>query len=571
MEKEKDNAKIRGKGIHSILVKILIVVCVSILISTILNLWTIIPLVRENMNDTNKNYMLDITESYGATLNQAWRVYHGRMYEVETLKKTLGNAGIEDVESSYAYLVDMNGTMLYHPTVEKIGEPVENAVVRGLVEKIAQGIIPEPDVIDYDFNGVTKFAAYYISEEAGFILVVTADQKEILEPLNKLIKHSAESAVIALVLCIIIGAAGAVIIIRPIKDVTKLVVRLEHLDFTADEKQQKLNNKKDETGDMSRALTEMRLKVAELLNSLQKQSGDLLRAAEALEQNSNETISTIGQVEQAVQDIAAGATSQADETQMATENVVSIGDMINTTAEEVNHLNQNTRVVAESSEQATSILNALGEINKKAIESVDIIYEQTNTTNESAQRIREATSLISSIAEETNLLSLNASIEAARAGEQGRGFAVVAAQIQKLAEQSNQSANQIEKIITLLLNDSAKAVNTMNEVKEIMMQQNDKVLAASATFDKVKAEIDSSIQGIGHIADTAKEMHTARSSVVDVVQNLTAIAEENAASTEETSASVSEISIIIENIAENAASLKQIAAELEENMQRFKI
>ncbi|MBQ9119254.1 MAG: hypothetical protein IJY09_04235 [Lachnospiraceae bacterium] len=173
--------------------------------------------------------------------------------------------------------------------------------------------------------------------------------------------------------------------------------------------------------------------------------------------------------------------------------------------------------------------------------------------------------------EETNLLSLNASIEAARAGEQGRGFAVVAAQIQKLAEQSNQSTSQIEQIISLLISDSEKAVETMNEVKVIMTEQSEKVVKAGESFSQVKREVDASVDGIARIAASAEEMQNARNSVVDVVQNLTAIAEENAASTEETSASVAEIATIVANIADNAVALKQIAATLEDDMQKFKL
>ena len=319
---------------------------------------------------------------------------------------------------------------------------------------------------------------------------------------------------------------------------------------------------------MSRAITRLTDKLAQVLGDLQKQSLYLMEAAQSLDKNTQETINSVGQVEQAVGDIASGATSQADETQTATENVVAMGEMINTTSGEVTTLNGKSQGIAEASDGAMRVLDELGDINRKAVEAVHVIYKQTNTTNDSAQKIREATTLISAIAEETNLLSLNASIEAARAGEQGRGFAVVAAQIQKLAEQSNQSA---EQIIASLLGDTATAVRTMNEVQEIMDEQNNKVISASTIVGKVKHEIDDTLAGIRNIADATQEMQNARNTVVDVVQNLTAIAEENAASTQETSASVTEIASIIEDIANNASSLKDIAAHLDADMRQFKI
>ena len=221
--------------------------------------------------------------------------------------------------------------------------------------------------------------------------------------------------------------------------------------------------------------------------------------------------------------------------------------------------------------RSTSILVQLEDINYKASEAIDVIYEQTNTTNESAMKIREATSLITAIAEETNLLSLNASIEAARAGEQGRGFAVVASQIQKLAEQSNESARQIENIIDSLISDSEKAVTTMGEVKDIMNQQSENVGKTEEIFAQVKNGINGSIEGVNIIADKTKQMDDARVNVVDVVQNLTAIAQQNAASTQETSASVTEVSGIVYDISSNAEKLKAIADELEKNMKVFRI
>ena len=224
-----------------------------------------------------------------------------------------------------------------------------------------------------------------------------------------------------------------------------------------------------------------------------------------------------------------------------------------------------------SGDEASATLAQLEQINMQAKEAIDTIYEQTNTTNESAMKIREATTLITSIAEETNLLSLNASIEAARAGEQGRGFAVVASQIQKLAEQSNESASQIEAITNSLITDSEKAVSIMGEVKEIMLKQSEHVAKTDEIFTQVKSGIDSSIDGVTRIAEKTRQMDEARVNVVDVVQNLTAIAEENAASAEETSASVTEVGSIVTNISGNTEKMKDVAKELEQNMEIFKL
>ena len=194
-------------------------------------------------------------------------------------------------------------------------------------------------------------------------------------------------------------------------------------------------------------------------------------------------------------------------------------------------------------------------------------------------KISEATHLITSIAEETNLLALNASIEAARAGEQGKGFGVVASEIQKLAEQTNESAAHIEEIVQELLQDAEKAVETMYGVKEIMHTQSDHVEQTQSAFEQVQSGVQESIEGINRISGHTTRLNDARENVVGIVRNLTAIAEANAAgteqtsasTTEETSASTTEVGAIMEDISGKSTAMRQAAQELDEGMNIFKL
>ncbi|TCL60670.1 methyl-accepting chemotaxis protein [Kineothrix alysoides] len=333
----------------------------------------------------------------------------------------------------------------------------------------------------------------------------------------------------------------------------------------------KAMKRKDEVGEMLTAIAKLKEELVRLIGQIADKSGQVHREAEVLSKKAESASEMMAQVEKATSDIAAGAGSQAEETQEATENIVLMGSMVEETNREVGSLADNSSQIKESGDAATDTLQELNDINHKVTEAIGIIYQQTNTTNESAMKIKEATSLITSIAEETNLLSLNATIEAARAGEQGRGFAVVAAQIQKLAEQSDESARQIETIISDLIHDSQEAVTTMNEIKEIMKEQNIKVTRTDDNFDEVKAGISQSMLSIKAIADQTKKLDEARVKVIDGVQNLTAIAQENAASTEETSASVMEVGSIVENIAASAGGLEKIADELKESIGTFRL
>ena len=327
----------------------------------------------------------------------------------------------------------------------------------------------------------------------------------------------------------------------------------------------------DEVGEICRAIKKLEENLSDIIKNVIDGSKSLLEASDNMRNRTSITSEHVEQMEKAVNEIAIGAGSQAEETQSATENIILMGNMIEEMAGELDNLNRKAQQMKEGGQTVIEAIRELQESNAKTSESIDIIYEQTNVTNESAQKIKEATALITNIAEETNLLSLNASIEAARAGEQGRGFAVVAAQIQKLAEQSNESARQIERIILSLIEDSDKSVVTMNEVKEMMEQQSQNVTNTNEQVAQLIDNVEESIGVIDEVSNRTAKVNEARSSVVDTVQNLSAIAEENAASTEETSASVTEISGIINEIADEAYELKNISNQMDETMSMFEL
>ncbi len=575
MTEEKKGKNTRNgttNAIQSVKTKTIAMLVFAMAVMATLLSFVFIKSMKAHLMELNKNYLYDITQAYGKEIQeQINQKGYEATVEYDNLDAALGGVGLEGVSSSYAYLVSADGTMMYHPTFEKVGAPVENAVVTGVVAELQAGNIPKPEVVEYVFKGADKYAAYSITDGGECVLVISADEKDILADITAVTRVGIICAVLLVILFSVIGYIIVHIIIQPIIQVTQIVGRLANMDFSEIKGEEKLTARKDETGMMSRAVAELRHQLAKVVIDLKDQSQQLFQASDSLNVNASETATTVEQVEKAVSEISDGASSQADETQKATENVILMGSMVEETTKEVEVLIDNANAMKKSSDEASATLSELEKINAQARAAIDVIYEQTNTTNESALKIREATTLITSIAEETNLLSLNASIEAARAGEQGRGFAVVASQIQKLAEQSNDSACQIENIIDSLIADSQKAVATMGEVKEIMNSQNENVKRTDAVFTQVKEGIASSIEGVNKIADKTRQLDTARVNVVDVVQNLTAIAEENAASTEETSASVTEVSSIINNISDNASQLKNVADELESNMNIFKM
>ncbi|MDE5891809.1 MAG: HAMP domain-containing protein, partial [Acetatifactor sp.] len=533
---------------HSIKIKILLLVFGTVFSSVVICIATAVPLASNSVKSLTENYMEDLAYIAGESLERDMLAQgYDAVMTAETLEKYLGGIKVKGMTSSYAYLVSSDSVMMYHPTPDKIGQPVENAAVKQLVQEISQGSRPETDVIIYDFKGVTKYASFYIDRSMSFILVVTADESEILKAVTSLTINSGIGGLIVLFLCNIVGFIVALKLVKPIERTTQTAARLSELDFTQMEAEKSIlhRDRKDETGVMNRAISVLQQELANVAGNINNQCSRLYEAAGSMTQSVDETLTTVEQVEKAVNEIAEGATSQAQETQTATEQIIVMGNMIEETEVEVEELRANARKMRSAGEQATEIITALSEVNQQTKDAIVVIAKQTDVTNESAMKIKTAVDIITDIAEETNLLSLNASIEAARAGEQGRGFAVVAGQIQKLAEQSNESAQQIAGIIELLIQETQRSVQTMADVKTVIDKQDENVNQTEKAFGDVRDGIAQSIEGIRAIAGRVKELDEARVKVVDVVQNLTAIAEENAASAEETSASATEMSAIM--------------------------
>ena len=373
----------------SIKMKINLLVFGAITAVAIMILITIIPLVKENMSSTIQSYMKDVTVISGANIDKEIELLGiETAMTPEELGSIVGNVTIKGMSSSYAYIVSKDGTMLYHPTPEKIGAPVENEAVTGLVAEIAKGNIPQPDVIEYLYKGVMKYASYYIGTDAAFILVITADENEVFSDMNMIISRSTFSAVATTVICLIIALVIATLIIKPLEQTISIIRKIADLDFRKDEKNNKILKRKDESGLMARAVDHLREELINVIIKITGQSNDLYATANALNSSANETSDSVDQVEKAIGEIAEGATSQAAETQTATENVIVMGNMIEETNDEVEKLRENARAMRSAGDVAMDILKDLSAVNQKTKDAMQVIYAQTNVTNESALKIK---------------------------------------------------------------------------------------------------------------------------------------------------------------------------------------
>lgn len=549
---------------------ILMVIAVMVLITAI---YLIISDVKNTayFSKVISNYMNDMVKSAGDDLDRQYsRVGSASAMTQFNLKKNFTDRKIAGMESSYYYVVNSDGTMLFHPEDDKVGKPVENSIIKDVVAEIQAGKGPNGKFVAYQYKGKTKYCSYYVPSNRAWILVLTADKSDAMSG----IKSTEITAIItSIVVGIIMLFLFSILITRlmaPITTTASVLGRIARLDFTKGSEEKALAARKDEFGLSGRAIINLEESLSGTIKDIKDQSSTLLNSSNTILSNASNMSSTTNQVDSAVEEIAKGATNQAEETANANEAVKKIGQIITDTTTEVNKLQAAASEMKKAHDEAVNILNELGKVNEQTKASIQTISEQTKATNESTQKIREVTALISDIAEETNLLSLNASIEAARAGEAGRGFAVVASQIQKLADQSDQSAKEIEEIIDVLITESKKSVSTMEDVQDVIALQSQDVDRTGEAFQAVSIGIDRSEEGINRISNKMSQLETQRATVVNTVESLSAIAEENAASTEESSASVSTISNLANDMQQHSNDLKGIANTLDQNMSKFK-
>ena len=552
---------LRGKAVAIVLISVLIV---SLVMGGIF-----IPKQVSITDGVIQDYMIDVAVLAGENIDAVRRLGEEDALNPDVLKHLVRSVDIRDFPSSYCYVVGADGIIIYHPTADRIGARVENEVIVNVVQDMKKGLHPTPEYKPTVFQGTKKVVAYYVSEFGDYVLVLTADKKDVN---NITVKNVIRSIFTCLGVMIIVLTIAILLIarmMRPISIINFSIQKLAKLDFRKNRALDNYVNKSDECGGMSRSVLELTDQLHGISNELGEAIKHLYDASGEMTVGAVNSSESVGQVEKAISEISDGASSQAGESQTAMENVAIMGDMVQETTREVQSLRENAADMDRAGTQAMTILNKLSEINNQTRSSVETIYEQTNATNASVAEIRNAVEMITGIAEQTNLLSLNASIEAARAGEAGRGFAVVASEIQKLAEQSNRSANEIEKIIENLSEESSKSVAIMDDVKKIIDAQNRDVGETEEAFRLVKDDIEQSIRSIELIAEKTRSLNEARERVIDVVHNLTSIAQENAASTEETLANATRVNDAIGNVERQAEDLKVIADNLTQTIGRI--
>lgn len=379
------------------------------------------------------------------------------------------------------------------------------------------------------------------------------------------------AAVAAIMLvCLIVSTKLASTISRNIRTSIKAVEKIAAGNLNV-QVNNKLLKSKDEIGDLSRVTITLRDAMQRTILEINQNVQKLLEASSLLGTAADNTNGTMNKVRSAVNRIVENSAEQAENSKSTSEHMRLMGENITETSTEVEALNSNAEFMHQSSEKAAETLSNLQHINSEVEQIIGEVQEQTNRTNDSVQQIHKATAFITSIAEETDLLSLNASIEAARAGESGRGFAVVAEQIKKLSEQSNQSSSEIEETAMMLSEDSQKAVEIMQKMQEIIMSQSESMQDTQKVVEEVVAQIANSMQSIQQIKETTEHLANVRNEVLQAVETLSNIAQDSVSGTKKTYEDTEEVVDTFKQVYMSAEQLREIADQLAGSVQHFHV
>lgn len=329
--------------------------------------------------------------------------------------------------------------------------------------------------------------------------------------------------------------------------------------------------RKDEVGELTRTIDKLQSDLRSIIGGISESTERLLSASHMLEQTSKQTFANMSDVMKSVDTITSGAVSQAEDTRNASDTIARMGELIIETGSQVDALNKSADTMLASSDGTGDTIEGLKDISEEVKGVVDMIADLTSQTNESAKTIREAAGLISDIAGQTTLLSLNANIEAARAGEAGRGFAVVADAIQKLAEQSNDTSSSIDKIVNTLLVNAEHVVDAMQHMQKVIGRQNEYIVSTEKSVRGVIEEIHISIQNIRSIESRTQELENARKNIMGMIAGLSDIAESNVTNTKETGEVIADVSEHFRQVEQSALNLKETADVLDQNIRNFQM
>ena len=551
----------------SLATKIIMVVCAAVIVSNVFSIMFVLRGAQSQIRSSVKTTMMDMAESSDMLVENAMSTLNQDQLTYDAYAFLLKDVKIKNMDSSYVYLVNEDGTMLYHPTEEKVGQPVENVVVTGLVKQLQNGEHPGNAVVDYDFHGTAKYAAYCIMSNND-IVVVSADESDVLSGLHQVSATAFGVLVgIVLVMCVIAYIVGKRMA-KPLVKLGNVVEQMAEGNLNASFDGVKDSN--DEIGLIKVRMQHMATMLSDIVEKIREASDHMTASSWELNETSEQTLSANGEISRAVQDVAEGSTNMATSIMDINDNLGTMSSETQVIDSSVHEIKKQAAIVQESSQMMSDKMRNMRESSVRMDEGIATISERIRKVNEVVDKVREIVSVIEEISGQTNLLSLNASIEAARAGDAGRGFAVVAEEIRVLSDNTSEQLENIKQIISELISECSECVKASENIVEDNAAQKEEISYVLTEFGTLDEQI-------GLTADKAEEIKKLVETMVELNGNitqssggLTDVSSANAAATEEMTANIEELNAMMHGVADMAGQMHDQSEKLSSALQYFK-
>ncbi|KNF08960.1 methyl-accepting chemotaxis protein McpC [Gottschalkia purinilytica] len=483
---------------------------------------------------------------------------------------------IKDIKigkSGYASVINNDGTLIAHTDQKLLKQGFNlfksndnSSGLSNIAKKIKN---KEKGIDEYTLDGVKKIMAFAPIDNTNWSLAITVPEDELLSSVDSLkTTMFILINIFALITCFI---AVSVVsrIVGPIKKLAQYYDKMAAGDFTI-EMSDTLISRKDELGNLALSFSTMVNNLKSFVSDIQDSANYVANSSEELATTSNEVRIASEEVARTIEEIAGGATEQAKDTEVGAEKASELGNLIKLNQDNMNMLNENTDIVVNSVKEGLDVVKKLTDKTEESEIAINEVYNGIQETNKSSENISKASEVIASIAEQTNLLALNAAIEAARAGEHGKGFAVVADEIRKLAEQSTNSTKIIDVAVSELQSNSANSVENIQRALELVKEETEYVITTEKKYNEISEIINIFVSEFNNLNKSSIEMTEKRDEILGAIESLSSIAQQNAASTEEVSASTEEQLASIEGMQMSCEKLSSIAKDLKDSTLKFK-
>lgn len=546
--------------------KIIVMVILAVIVSNVICMVFILESSKKQITDSVKHTMVDVINTTSKIMENEISNSGVDDLDYDGYANNLSGVKLEGMDSAYMYVVQNDGTMLYHPTKEKVGQPVENAVIKGVVQQLQDGKKPGTAVVEYDFNGTTKYSAYTILNNEN-ILVLTADESEALAGITTVtgvaVGISAIVVLLAIIICFILGRR----LMRPLVKVSTIIEEIANGDINADFGMVKETN--DEIGLIIEKMKELTQSLGNIVGKIRNSSDTMSANSYELNDTSSQTLAANNEISKAVEDVAEGSTGMAASISKINENLLEMSNETKDINESVNEIRNQTTAVQDSSKIMNDKIKSMQDSSHKMDEGISAISKRIETVNTTVDKVSNIVSVIEEISSETNLLSLNASIEAARAGDAGKGFAVVAQEIRVLSDNTNTELENIKQIISSLVEECRYCVQASGTIVEDNAKQKEEIKAVLDEF----GSLDEQIQKTAEKADEIEELVTAMIELNDDItkssNSLTDVSAANAAATEEMNANIEELNAMMNGVSEMAGNMNDESDGLKEALSFF--